>query len=125
VIISVKRKGGLHIPFYWFVIGSVLLVLGLTFEVTAVTSGLTKMKNSAAGKKFRNVGIMSIICGFLVFLVALKDMVGNERNAMQKGYDSKCNSFNVCTLLTLTVVPGAFALSIEVAQICPRGIPDS
>ena len=69
-------------PFYWFVIGSVLLVLGLTFEVTAVTSGLTEMKNSAAGKKFRNVGIVSIICGFLVFLVALKDMVGNERNAM-------------------------------------------
>lgn len=69
-------------PFYWFVIGSVLLVLGFTFQITQVTSGLTDWKSSEAAKKFRNVGTVSIIAGLLVIAVSLADMVGNERNAM-------------------------------------------
>jgi hypothetical protein len=69
-------------PFYWFVIGSVLLVLGFTFQITQVTSGLTDWKSSEAAKKFRNVGTVSIIAGLLVIVVSLADMVGNERNAM-------------------------------------------
>lgn len=69
-------------PFYVFTIGSALIVLGFTFKVIQVTSGLTDMKSPQAGKKFRNVGILSVITGLLIALVSLMDMVGNERNAM-------------------------------------------
>ena len=68
-------------PFVIFSIGSGLLVLGFTFKVIQVTSGLTKMKSSLAGAKFRNVGILSVMAGLLIILVSLR-MVGDEMNAM-------------------------------------------
>ena len=68
-------------PFYVFTIGSALVVLGFTFKVIQVTSGLTKMKNLQAGKKFRNVGIASVIAGLLVALMSW-NMAGGERSAM-------------------------------------------
>lgn len=69
-------------PFYVFTIGSALIVLGFTFKVIQVTSGLTEMKSLQAGRKFRNVGIASVVAGLLIALVSLAVMVGNERNSM-------------------------------------------
>lgn len=69
-------------PFVVFSIGSALVVLGFTFRVIQVTSGLTEMKSSQARVKFRNIGITSLIAGFLIALVSLIAMVGNERIIM-------------------------------------------
>jgi len=69
-------------PFYIFTIGSGLVVLGFTFKVIQVTSGLTEMRSPQARAKFRNVGIMSVVAGLLVALLSLISMVGGERNAM-------------------------------------------
>ncbi len=68
-------------PFYVFQIGGALLVLGFAFKVLQVTKGLTDLKSKEAGKKLRNIGIISLIVGALICLVVL-GMSPSERNTM-------------------------------------------
>ncbi|MFC1980103.1 hypothetical protein ACFLVS_04545 [Chloroflexota bacterium] len=69
-------------PFTVFSIGSGLLVLGFIFKVLQVTHRLTDIKSKETGKKLRKIGIISIVTGALIFLVAFLGMLANERNAM-------------------------------------------
>jgi len=68
-------------PFIFFTIGGGLIVLGFAFKVIQVTNRLTDVKNIEARKKLRNIGIISIITGCLVGVIAL-DMSANERNVL-------------------------------------------
>jgi predicted membrane channel-forming protein YqfA (hemolysin III family) len=68
-------------PFTVFNVGSALLVLGFAFKVLQVTNRLTNIKGEEAGKKLRNIGIISVITGVLIALVVL-GMPTDERNTM-------------------------------------------
>jgi hypothetical protein len=89
--------------FVFFNIGSALIVLGFTFRVIQITSRLTDLKSKEAGKKLRNVGIISIIAGLLIALI-VSGMSANERRAMMvAGFDIA--AIGVSTLIQYYLKP--------------------
>jgi hypothetical protein len=64
-----------------FGLGSALVVLGFSFRVLQVTNRLTEFRNKEAVMKTRMIGVMSILAGFFVAIVAI-GMQPAERSLM-------------------------------------------